>query len=782
MPFPLPQGNVIPGPWSQVGPGMGLSPMGAPPMGIPGMQDPGLNGTPPFPGMDPQYPGPGFFPGGPLTQPQLIDLPRKPSKKFQEEATEWFSKFCRASYAYMAQKKAAYQKYYAWYRNFLTIWDLTDWPMRRSLTTQSRRNSPDIEDENRQHLSNYVHPVAPFCDSFAQNVYLQIFSGPEYLTVVSEDESGKPVDAETFPTAYKIQQLLLSKLNEGMIHSKLYWNLLTLPMMGTAVSKVFWKATEVPRWQFDTGNGQYVNNGMKVRECPAIQPIPLDRFLPDPFATSSDVQGWRAVGHRTRRTYEDIREQFRQGHYYLNKSEFDQRWKDGGQQGNQTGYEDLYLDLNRLAEPDDSTWLEVWEVHGRVPSSDGLVECCWTCITACNSVSPESGICVRLTTQPILLQGVRPFLVHHYTELPQCLGAGIIEANEPILYQLSQFTGQFQDVARQTCNSAYTAVQGSAGAKWLEEHGVVRPGDVVSVGNPNEVGLLPRGNAPTGDMMAMVQNLHSLLQHTTAVTDVSQGVSDREKTATETHILQQESQVPASCRADLFVRKFLEPLGNMALGMLQQFLLEDQTVVITDYQGNTVPITITVEELHNGRYKVVGTLTRQDASKIATAQSIERVMDKVPMLNQMLAPEGYIMSMAELTKRWLDANGLQGADRMLTRLPPPPPMPPLDAMGGPPGPGQPPLPGPPGPGGPPMPPGPPPSEAGPGPPPGMQFGGPLIPGQNLPIPGPPPPGMGPPQLTRHGGPIDGGHNDANALAQALQLMAQHRQGGMMPPR
>ena len=83
---------------------------------------------------------------------------------------------------------------------------------------------------------------------------------------------------------------------------------------------------------------------------------------------------------------------------------------------------------------------------------------------------------------------------------------------------------------------------------------------------------------------------------------------------------------PFATRTDLFARSFLEPLGKLALSMLQQFLLDDQTITVTDFSGQEVPVVVTSEEIQTGRYRVVATLTRQDSTRLAKAQSIERVL------------------------------------------------------------------------------------------------------------------------------------------------------------
>ena len=123
-------------------------------------------------------------------------------------------------------------------------------------------------------------------------------------------------------------------------------------------------------------------------------------------------------------------------------------------------------------------------------------------------------------------------------------------------------------------------------------------------------------------------------------------------------------------RVDLFARSFVEPLGKLALSMIQQFLIEDQIIAVRDHSGIDVPLTVTTDEIQSGRYNVVATVTRQDSTRIAKAQSIERALPTLAKFTPILAEEGVRVSFSELIKRYLDLLGIDAVDRVFTRTQP----------------------------------------------------------------------------------------------------------------
>jgi hypothetical protein len=102
--------------------------------------------------------------------------------------------------------------------------------------------------------------------------------------------------------------------------------------------------------------------------------------------------------------------------------------------------------------------------------------------------------------------------------------------------------------------------------------------------------------------------------------------------------------------------------------MLQQFLLEDQTITVRDFNGADTRLIVTAEEIQEGRFKVATTLTRQDSTRLAKAQSIERVLPTLAQFQPVLAQEGVQISFSELIKRYLDLIGVDGVERVLSRM------------------------------------------------------------------------------------------------------------------
>jgi hypothetical protein len=89
-----------------------------------------------------------------------------------------------------------------------------------------------------------------------------------------------------------------------------------------------------------------------------------------------------------------------------------------------------------------------------------------------------------------------------------------------------------------------------------------------------------------------------------------------------------------------------------------------------DFSGLDAPVTVTSEEIQTGRYRVVATLTRQDSTRLAKAQSIERVLPTLARFQPILANEGVQISFSEIIKRYLDLLGVDGVERVLSRIHP----------------------------------------------------------------------------------------------------------------
>jgi len=672
--------------------------------------------------------------------PVLTSLIRTPAppKDFQEEAFAYISRWCRASHDFVSRKVERWKLLEDLYHNRR---DLNSWSSRASASTAENRAGLKRGTSKERWQSDIILAPAYIVDSWADRAYQAIFSGPDWLSVAPEDAPGGGGGDMRFPVSYKLQELLLSRLAQGQIHVRLYEVLQQLVLYGTVFAKVFWYSKEVTRHRWDYETLEVMDEREKIFDCPIVQVVPLDRMLVDWTATHSDVQRHTGIGHRVDKTYEDVIEQFNRGVYNLNRAEFVRRWE----RGTPASIDDDELLHDEDADDLDADVLHkltVWEWHGRVPTAGGFQECLCAIITEKGSDNPEDGVMVRLVEGPVLWSGLRPFVAAHYTPLPGPFGMGAVECNLDLIHAISQFISQSQDNARLTANAQLIVRRGSSAARQISaDSDVVYPGKVWTVDDPGDIQPFPPLNFPQQDVNTLINHLNMLLEKRTSVSDVSLGLSSRQKSATEAHILQEASIGPLSTRADLFARSFFEPLGRLALSMLQQFLLEDQCITVRDSGGVEVPLIVTADEIQSGRYRVVATITRQESTRLAKAQSIERALPTLATFQPILAREGVQISFSELLKRFLDLIGVDGADRVFTRIDPA-----QAAMLG-----------------------------GGAPAPGSPSASDMV---GAGVPAGPPNGDTPTPLVEDGGPMGPHPTDANALAQLLQLQAQ---GAFGPP-
>jgi hypothetical protein len=653
----------------------------------------------------------------------LAEYSLEPSAKFQQEAFDYVTKWCKASRDFVARKVEKWKLLEDLYHNRR---DLNSWgsdsvvegaESRASLRKQSASGTDRWQ-------SDIILAPSYIVDSWADRAYQSVFSGPEWLSVVPESQDISGTEDVQFPTSYKLQELLLSRLSQGQIQMRLYEVLQHLVLYGSVYAKIFWYSKDVTRYQWDYETLEVIQNPESIYDCPVLQVIPLDRLLVDWAATHSDVQRHGGIGHLVDKTYEEILEQFDRGVYNLSRSEFLERWESAPPDSSATQRELLHdTDADGL-DTDEIGRLTVWEWHGRVPTQNGYKECLCTFVTERDAESPEDGVMVRLTEAPVLWSGFRPFVSAHYTPLPGPFGMGAVESNLDLIHAISQFISQSQDNARLTANAQLIVRRGSSAARQISsESDVVYPGKVWTVDDPGDIQPFPTLNFPQKDVNTIINYLNGLLEKRTTVSDTTLGIAGRGKTATEAHILQQASMSPFAARADLFARSFLEPLGRLALSMLQQFLLDDQVITVRDSSGQDRPILVSAAEIQSGRYRVVATMTQQDSTRLAKAQSIERALPTLAKFQPVLAGEGVKISFTELLKRYLDLIGVDGAERVFSRMAP---------TG---------------------------TEIAPD---GMRQQGP-----GGPVPDPPAPGP----LAEEGGPMGPEPTDDNALAQFLQLQA-----------
>jgi len=689
--------------------------------------------------------------------------PEPPSKSFQEAAFDFVGDWCRASRSFIREKTNGWKLVEALYLNQLGISDWQRWRAGDVPTSYSRSETllgldplRDTGIEGSLWQSEYVHSPSYFVDNFTDHAFSQIFEGADYISIINESPvtSTTSQNSNDFSIAFKLQQLLINKLEQAKIHARLYEIIQSVCMLGTVFAKVFWYSQSVPKfsWQISMASVERITGTDLVYACPVIQIIPLDRILPDRSANHNDIQRWRGIGHTCDRTYEELLESFDSGDFNLNQKLFQERWDEDSMRGSGlAGSERLGADPDVFVDEDKLAWFQLWEWHGKIPHKGKQIECCCTIITEKDIDDPSDGVMVRLTTKPILDCGLRPFVTSHFIQRPGPFGVGLIEREEDLLYQLSQFVGQAQDIVRLSSNPIYQIDFSSPAYQEIKKNGgILSPGMVLPTipGDPNsglQAAKLPP--YPTSEISNMVSFLSNTLERRTSVTDTQQGINERRKTATEASILQQQGAVPTRARVQLFARSFLEPAFNLALAMVQQFTLEDQKIIIRGADGQDIPLTITVDELQNGRFKAVATLLRQDHTTIAKAQSIERAMPILQNLQPILAQEGVQVSFNELITRFLELAGVDGADRIVRQRPPVPMAPSRGDF-----------------------------PAGPPPPSGMGPGLTEGPGTPFspPIPNIPPP----PRLVERGGPMGMAPTNDNAIAQLLQLNALKKQGGM----
>lgn len=587
-------------------------------------------------------------------------------KTFQQEAFAYVTKWCRASREFMSRRLDRWRLLEDLYHNRR---DLNSWSSGKVSSGSNRMLSSDsgVQKSNSRWQSDIVLAPSYIVDTWADRAYQAIFSGPEWITVVPDGQSASlETDQDMFPRSYKLQELLLSKLAQGQIHVRIYEVLQHLVLYGTVYAKIFWYSKAIIRRRWDYETLDVVHDQSNIYDCPIVQVIPLDRVLPDWKADHGDVQRFEGIGHLVNKSYDHILEQFSRKVYHLNKKEFLRRWADAASNAPDPG--------QSYECPDDpdcglAPGFTIWEWHGRVPSRGRHRECICTIVTERGAETPEDGVMVRLRPGPVLWSGLRPFLAAQYTPLPGPLGMGAVESNLDLIHSISQFLSQSQDNTRLTANAQLIVRRGSSAARQMYmENETVYPGKVWLVDDPDDIRPFPPLNFPQHEVNYLIDYLNSLLERRTSVSEITLGVSTRDKTATEAHILQESSQSPFATRTDLFARSFLENMGKIALSMLQQFVLEDQTITVRDIHGREVDVTIRPTELQAGHYRVEATLTRQDSTRLAKAQSIERVLPTLSRFKPVLEQEGVQISFTELIKRYLDLVGVDGANRVLHRI------------------------------------------------------------------------------------------------------------------
>lgn len=705
---------------------------------------------PQLPGMPPDI--------SPMEMPPIEDPPIEgpadpPNASGIERAeiVKWVKEFMKASREYIKRKEADFDLWSKLYNNELTR---SEWATWNAASTQApgsaiyARSSvgqySEAEDDAAGDWSEFVYSPTHLIDSWIDSAYPLLFNNAEFLIVNPDNPRGPNIEDMQYPTARKLQQLLLAKLDEGHIHARVYDCLKSMCVLGTVYAKMFWFSRAVPRWKWDLEQVERIQDDNLISECPILQIIPPDKVLVDPDAEHSDINRWRGMGYWVEKPYSVVLEGFRRGTYQLNEAKFKEKFKNSKRRiGRPTSGIPGDPDKFNLDDPEEG-WVRVWELHCSAPTSNGLKENVTTIVTECDVDDPSDGIEIRITKGPILDCGLRPFLSAQFSPEMGPFGKGQIERNLDLLYEISTLIGQFQDNAKLTCHTGLSVIQDSDADRQLKKNGdILTPGFIArkQEGQEDPIKKIDLSGFPAAEIKALIQDYLALLERR-FVSETFQGVSTREKSATESNLIFQQAMTPVQTRIDLFARQFLGPAGQLALAMLQQFLLEDQILTVKNDMGQDQPMLITVDEIQSGRYRVMATLSRQDQQRTAKASIVQQILPIAANLKQIVSMEGQDIRISELFKQLLIYLDVEKADKIVVPLPPPPPgmMPPG------------------------MPPGPPNMIAPPGPP-------------GMPPPGMPP--LSPPELplAKHGGPMGQEPTEANIGAQNIQMDRLRERGG-----
>jgi len=612
---------------------------------------------------------------------QVPSDPPDAKGKIRKEIVTWAKSFMKASREFTKRKERDFELFYRLYNGRISRTQWRNWYSANTVETMTRSELFSfLADEATEDWSEFVYAPTHMVDTWIDNAYPLLFNNSEFLLVIPDNPQGPNIEDDQYPTAKKLQQLLLSKLDEGRIHARGYDALKALVIHGTCYAKVIWFSKEVPRWKWDLEQIERVEDVNLVSEAPVVQIIGPEKVLVDPEVEHNDVSRFRGIGHWVEKPYDVVLEGFRRGAFKLNESEFKRRFSDVGRKINRTGEGPTDdSDKYNLGETEGS-WVRVWELHSAAPTGEGLKENVVTIITECGIDDPTDGLEIRITLGPILDCGLRPFVSAQFS--PECgpFGKGQIERNVDLIFELSTLIGQFQDNVRATAHSILIVEEGSDADEKLKETGdKLIPGMIFrkqAGATDDPIKAAELSQFPAADVKDLIQYYLGLLERR-MVSETFQGVSSREKSATESKLLYDQSMTPTQTRVDLFARQFLGPVGQIALAMLQQFLLEDQIITIKNDRGMDMPMTITTEELTTGRYRVYAALAKQDQQRIAKGNMIKEVLPIAERLKPIVMQvEGQDISLTELFRQFLHYADVEKIDKIVYPTPPPMPLPP----------------------------------------------------------------------------------------------------------
>lgn len=235
----------------------------------------------------------------------------------------------------------------------------------------------------------------------------------------------------------------------------------------------------------------------------------------------------------------------------------------------------------------------------------------------------------------------------------------------------------------------------------------IRPGGVQQVSDMNAIEFFSPPNDITQYGIQMVNTIVAMAQDFGGAPPVMQGIggSKAGKTATQSQILQQNSQGPLKNIVEDIELDVMVPLLKYTWSNCLQYR---DPQVLAQLIGQDL---ILSEQDVDADYEFRWLASSQAVNQQVRSQQIMQLLQMVMPLTPAIQQQGMQIDVVPLLRRlYGDGFGLRGFDQFIKPAPPPPPP---EMMGGPPGPGGPPPPG--GPGmGPPPPPG--------MPPPGMEGG------------------------------------------------------------
>jgi hypothetical protein len=495
--------------------------------------------------------------------------------------------------------------------------------------------------------SQFVISCAPFCDNYTQSMHSRIFASKDFYIVDVRPKSGPSIEDPDFPTGRKIQRKLIDSCNELQFQSRTHEVVSDEVIFGTQVSKTIWDEKIVMDWEVNIADPnprtRYRQTPRCIRQGTKVKVVNLAKFLPDPVATNGDIQDWSGIGDRTIVSYDLLANRFgKNGPYNLNKEKFFEQWDEHGDKLNPEDAEEIKDDKSGYDQEEmmEATFLRVWEWHGEIHFSDRPepTECVCTVITGLRAKDPRTGVLVRLREAPALRLGKRPYLVTHFVPVAGPLGLGLIEMNLDIIWYLSHCVNLFIDVVRFTSIPVIKALSSAAFLANRDDEGAIvwTPGMVLEcTSNLNEIGELTLQVPQLASLIELIQYLEAMLQKRTAVSDATRGVSETRKTATESHILQVQSQQPIAEKLNLFAETFLNPYAEIALSNFAQYVREDQQIWVLGKNGQPEPRILTVAEISAGQYSVRASLDIEDSAKISKAQT---AIQFVPVLQNLEMP------------------------------------------------------------------------------------------------------------------------------------------------